>query len=118
LAEGETRPIVVLDAGDSQVVDLDCAQRVRNCGARGSRYAPADSEPGAVARPRDPDRDDPLLGVVSREISLLPRHWNGSGRNAAARRQPCDDLVDEARVTAARADRLVPLRKRWTATCA
>lgn len=48
-----------------------------------------------AAKPRGPGR--PRLGVVSREITLLPRHWDwlelqGNGASAALRR-----LVDDAR---------------------
>jgi hypothetical protein len=54
----------------------------------------ARTEPGAPARP-GPGR--PKLGVVSREVSLLPRHWEWleaepQGISATLRR-----LVDEAR---------------------
>jgi uncharacterized protein len=58
----------------------------------------------AEAAPR-PGPGRPRLGVVSREISLLPRHWewlerHPQGISAALRR-----LVDEARARAPDADR-------------
>jgi uncharacterized protein len=107
LAEGETRPIVVLDAGNSQVVDLDLRGSESEIAARAAAAsAPADSEPGTVPdRAIGPGR--PRLGVVSREISLLPRHWEWlqtqrGGASAALRR-----LVDEARRHGGARDRLV-----------
>ena len=97
MAGGETRPIVVLDAGDSQVVDLDLRGSETEIAARvAARRAPADGESTAAPeRATGPGR--PRLGVVSREVSLLPRHWEWlatqrGGASAAMRR-----LVDEAR---------------------
>ena len=57
-----------------------------------------------VEVPRGPGR--PRLGVVAREVTLLPRHWewlNGQpgGASSALRR-----LVDEARRTSATRDRV------------
>ena len=57
----------------------------------------------AVEEPRGPGR--PKLGVVAREVTLLPRHWEwlatqSGGASAALRR-----LVDEARRTHADRDR-------------
>lgn len=62
----------------------------------------------ARARPEPPERSGPgrpKLGVVSREVSLLPRHWDWlerhpQGISAALRR-----LVDEARKRAPDEDR-------------
>jgi hypothetical protein len=64
--------------------------------------ARAGESEGDAAKRAGPGR--PKLGVVSREISLLPRHWawlneQPSGASAALRR-----LVDEARKTHARRD--------------
>ena len=68
--------------------------------------AAPDPEPPAAER--GPGR--PRLGVVSREVSLLPRHWEWleaqpSGISAALRR-----LVDEARRAAPGAERARELR--------
>lgn len=59
----------------------------------------------ATPSPAAPTRGRPKLGVVSREVSLLPRHWSWleaqpSGASAALRR-----LVDEARKAAPEAER-------------
>ena len=63
----------------------------RGGGRARNRRASAEDEPGV------PRRGRPRLGVVSREVSLLPRHWEWleaqpSGISAAIRR-----LVEEAR---------------------
>jgi hypothetical protein len=55
------------------------------------------SEPGNETSPRVRGRGRPKLGVIGRDVSLLPRHWEwlsaqSGGASAALRR-----LVDEAR---------------------
>lgn len=82
---GEDRQILIFDDRTGQQVDFDfrgTAQEVID------RVEP---QPAAAGRGR------PKLGVVSREVSLLPRHWEWleqqpNGISAAIRR-----LVDEAR---------------------
>lgn len=70
LRAGEARSVLVFDDATGRVVDLD------------EREAPPAPPPGP-GRPR--------LGVVSREVSLLPRHWEwlqrqSGGASAALRR--------------------------------
>jgi len=104
---GEARTIVVLDAVTSHVVDLDLRGTDDEIAAR-LAHAAAPVEPAAGssgdARTAGPGR--PRLGVVSREVSLLPRHWDWlktqrGGASAALRR-----LVDEARRHSGPHDRL------------
>jgi hypothetical protein len=76
-ADGQAS-VLVFDDTTGRQVDLDL-----------------DNPPRATAEPRGPGR--PKLGVVAREVTLLPRHWewlNGQrgGASVALRR-----LVDEAR---------------------
>ena len=92
-------PILVLDATSSRPVDLDLhgsEEQVRARLEARVRGAARVADPGQ----RGPGR--PKLGVVSREVSLLPRHWEWlgeqpSGASAALRR-----LVDEARRSGSR----------------
>jgi uncharacterized protein len=94
LQSGEHRNVIVLESATSQVVDLDL---------RGSdhdivqRLGPAADCTTTESSNRTPGPGRPHLGVVSREVSLLPRHWDWlksqrGGASAALRR-----LVDEAR---------------------
>jgi uncharacterized protein len=83
-AGGDPSPLIFED-GTGRQVDFDLRGSLDEVLARA---APATPRPGP-GRPR--------LGVVSREVSLLPRHWawleqQPSGISAALRR-----LVDEAR---------------------
>jgi hypothetical protein len=62
------------------------------------------SEPGVPVAKENPGRGRPKLGVVGREVTLLPRHWEWlerqrGGASAALRR-----LVDDARKQTARSD--------------
>jgi hypothetical protein len=94
LDAGETAPILVFEDRTGTQLDFDwrgTPDDVRRRLASHPHFAPA-----ASASPRGgPGR--PRLGVVSREVSLLPRHWSWladqpGGASAALRR-----LVDEAR---------------------
>ena len=94
LQAGERRTVIVLEAATSQVVDLDLRGSeddiVQRLGTAAGGVTLA-----AIGRAGGPGR--PRLGVVSREVSLLPRHWDWlksqrGGASAALRR-----LVDEAR---------------------
>lgn len=89
--------VMVFDAHTSRPIDLDFRGTSADVVARLTRPAP----PGHADTPvrRGPGR--PKLGVVPREVTLLPRHWewlNGQpgGASAALRR-----LVEDARRAAA-----------------
>lgn len=101
--------ILVFDDSSGQVVDLDLrgddseirARLTAPPAAPAGRYRPKPHAADATAaqeEDRDPrGRGRPKLGVVAREVTLLPRHWDwltaqSGGASAALRR-----LVDEAR---------------------
>lgn len=94
-ADLETGPILVFDDTTGRIVDLDLRGSDADILARlDPPAAPAAELPAAP--PRVP-RGRPKLGVVAREVTLLPRHWDWlaaqpSGASATLRR-----LVDEAR---------------------
>ena len=69
--------ILVFNAATSELIDFDCrgtpAQVLRRLNASANEVsAPADPTPERSA-PAGPGR--PRLGVVAREVTLLPRHW-------------------------------------------
>jgi hypothetical protein len=111
---GQNSPVLVFDDETSAVIDLDLrgtAEDVRRyarqldrsgtgTSAPTSAQSPGENEP----QPRGPGR--PRLGVVAREVTLLPRHWEWlatqpGGASAALRR-----LVEQARRTHAGRDRI------------
>jgi len=87
--------IIVFDDSTGSQIDLDFRERLGIVSGQGS-VPPAD--PRGRGRPR--------LGVIAKEVTLLPRHWDWlnvqpSGASAALRR-----LVDEARKTSGDRDRV------------
>lgn len=86
---GAGGPVLVFDDRSGAVIDLDLRGSAEEVVAR---LAP-DPVPDEVPR----GRGRPKLGVVAREVTLLPRHWDWladqpGGASVALRR-----LVDEAR---------------------
>ena len=67
--------IVVFDGTTSGPVEIDFRGSVADVLARlpDDTVAPATAEDAAPPAPRGPGR--PKLGVVAREVTLLPRHW-------------------------------------------
>jgi uncharacterized protein len=63
-------PILVFDAVTGDQVDLDLRDKEQSS----SRHRVAQRDAPAGEEPRGPGR--PKLGVVAREVTLLPRHWN------------------------------------------
>ena len=105
---------MIFDDATSQVVDVDFRGTDADVVGR-ITPAPVESEQAGTSidgespyregeSPRG--RGRPKLGVVAREVTLLPRHWDWlatqpGGASAAVRR-----LVDEARQTSSQKDRL------------
>ena len=93
--DGRGHPVLIFDDETGQQIDVDFSGSMDDVLKR----AGADEAPKA-----GPGR--PKLGVVSREVSLLPRHWEWlreqpNGVSAALRR-----LVDDARKRTPRSRRL------------
>jgi hypothetical protein len=95
--------VLVLDATTSAAIDLDLRGTADQVAAR---YAPADvpaSDPDATPEPRGPGR--PRLGVVAREITLLPRHWDWLASQPGGASVTLRRLVEQARVGSVERDR-------------
>ena len=102
---GGCAAVLVFDDATGEQVDVDLGASVDELVRR--LAGAGDTGPGALASsgvaPRGPGR--PRLGVVAREVTLLPRHWewlNGQpgGASVALRK-----LVEQARRTNVGADR-------------
>ena len=89
------RVLVFNDASCSQV-DLDMRGTVEEVSARYSR------EP--IDEPRG--RGRPKLGVVAKEVTLLPRHWDWLSAQPGGASVALRKLVEEARRTSGDADRI------------
>lgn len=92
--EPEAR-IVVLDSTTSQLVELDLRGSSDDVDARLCEAVPADEAAPAPGPPR-PGR--PKLGVVSREVTLLPRHWEWLARQPGSASVTLRKLVEHARL--------------------
>lgn len=103
-AEGE-RPdtsILAFDDATGSVVDLDLrgttAEVVVRLSERGKREtAAARAQPASDTGAGPRGRGRPKLGVVAREITLLPRHWEWLSAQPGGASQVLRRLVDEAR---------------------
>ncbi|HXZ08549.1 MAG TPA: DUF2239 family protein [Paraburkholderia sp.] len=105
---GETAPILVFDDVTSQPIEFDLRGSVSDVVARikpdsvTDKEEPVEESDATTQR----GRGRPKLGVVAREVTLLPRHWewlNGqSGGASVALRK----LVDAARLAGEERDRM------------
>jgi len=88
--------ILIFNGKTSVLVDVDFRGSVDDVLARiPPLEPPAAEEVTCVAAPRGPGR--PKLGVVAREITLLPRHWDWLAQQKGGASVAIRRLVDEAR---------------------
>jgi uncharacterized protein len=89
--------VLVFDGTTSGPIEIDFRGSLDDVLARlpASAAAPDAMEEAAQAAPRGPGR--PKLGVVAREITLLPRHWEWLAQQSGGASVALRKLVDEAR---------------------
>ena len=95
------RPVLVFDDADARTLELPLELPAADLLAWLSRPQPQAS--GAPETPRRPGR--PKLGVVPREVTLLPRHWDWLAAQPGGASVALRKLVDEARKVNAGDDR-------------
>ena len=98
--------ILVFNAANSELIDFDCrgtpAQMLRRLNASIKEPSlPADPMPER-ATPVGPGR--PRLGVVAREVTLLPRHWEWLSTQPGGASVALRKLVEHAKRTSASSD--------------
>jgi hypothetical protein len=102
----DTRPyarVLVFDGATSELIDFDNRGTPEQMLQRLPPDMPQAPEPQAVdapaaaASPTGPGR--PKLGVVAREVTLLPRHWEWLNRQSGGASVALRKLVEEARRT-------------------
>ncbi len=81
---------LVLDDASGQALEFDLRGSAEDVRTRLQAAAP-----DAAAAPRGPGR--PKLGVVSKEVTLLPRHWDWLSRQPGGASVTLRQLVEEAR---------------------
>jgi uncharacterized protein len=93
---GQAAPIIIFNDATGRSLDLDLRGSDDEIIARLPKAAPAPIEPESPAsEPRG--RGRPKLGVVAREVTLLPRHWEWLGNQPGGSSVALRKLVDEAR---------------------
>jgi hypothetical protein len=97
-------PVLILDACSSQPVDVDLRGSLATMLKRLPKVqAPALGAAAADVLPRGPGR--PRLGVVAREVTLLPRHWDWLGTQPGGSSVALRKLVEKAQRASAESDR-------------
>jgi len=99
---GADAPILVFDDASGSVVDLDLrgttAEIVTRLAERQRREtATTRSRKASLTDAETRGRGRPKLGVVAREVTLLPRHWEWLSAQPGGASQALRRLVDEAR---------------------
>lgn len=107
-------PVLVFDNTTAEVIDLDwrgtpdeVLARLRAAAPAGSETPPAntdDASPQAPDATRGPGR--PKLGVVAREVTLLPRHWEWLASQPGGASVALRKLVEVARRSSEVKDRV------------
>ena len=103
-AEG---PVLVFDDATGRVVDVDTRGSEADIAARLATLAPtapARSEPERVETAEPRGRGRPRMGVVPREVTLLPRHWEWLAAQPGGASVVLRKLVEEARRNGAAKD--------------
>lgn len=89
-------PIVIFDDATGRPIDLDLRGSERDIVARLPQPA-AETATEDAAAPEPRGRGRPKLGVVAREVTLLPRHWEWLGAQPGGASVALRKLVEEAR---------------------
>jgi hypothetical protein len=93
---GPRGPVLVFDDVTSEAIELDLRGTAEEVAGRlAARTAAARPPEPAPEEPRGPGR--PKLGVIAREITLLPRHWEWLARQPGGASVTLRKLVEEAR---------------------
>ena len=96
-------PIIIFDNATGKSLDLDLRGSHREIVARLPQPQAPAPEKEAPTEPRG--RGRPKLGVIAREVTLLPRHWDWLGVQPGGASVALRKLVEEARRASGDRDR-------------
>ncbi|KFX65925.1 DUF2239 family protein [Paraburkholderia fungorum] len=108
LARGERAPVLIFDTVTSRPVEFDLRGTPEEILARLASQAPiGQSAPAAETGEDDTPRGRgrPKLGVVAREVTLLPRHWDWLNGQSGGASVALRKLVEAARLAGEDKDR-------------
>jgi hypothetical protein len=98
---GPLQPVLAFDDATGRAVDFDLRGTKSDVIARLSKPSNFATESTAPVRPADPaeprGRGRPRLGVIGREVTLLPRQWEWLATQPGGASVALRKLVDEAR---------------------
>ena len=97
-------PVLIFSDATGRSLDLDLRGSDEEIVARLPKPAPEPAASDASAEPRG--RGRPKLGVVAREVTLLPRHWEWLNAQPGGASVALRKLVDETRRASGERDRL------------
>lgn len=102
-------PVLIFDDATGRCVDVDTRGTHNEVAARFAAEARAAAEPAggneALEATSPKGRGRPKLGVVPREVTLLPRHWEWLATQPGGASVALRKLVEEARRVGADKDR-------------
>lgn len=94
-------PVLLFSDATGQVVDVDTRGSEMDVAERhafGSEFAPSGQAPDELVEDEAPRRRGrPRLGVIAREVTLLPRHWEWLAAQPGGASVTLRKLVEEAR---------------------
>ena len=92
-----SEPIAIFSDATGRAVDLDLRGSTEEVLARLTDAAPAGAAQDTTLPSEPRGRGRPRLGVVAREVTLLPRHWEWLNAQPGGASVALRKLVDEAR---------------------
>jgi hypothetical protein len=98
-----SEPIAIFSDATGRGIDLDLRGSPDEILARLSNATSAEPDSATPSEPRG--RGRPRLGVVAREVTLLPRHWEWLNAQPGGASVALRKLVDEARRSSGDRDR-------------
>ena len=105
--KGTHENILVFDHASGKTLTLDLTGDERDVRARYMEMQATEIEaPGDVSAAGPRGRGRPKLGVVAREVTLLPRHWDWLNAQPGGASVALRKLVEDARKTRGQSDAL------------
>ncbi len=101
---GPRGPVLVFDDSTSEQIEIDFTGTPQQVASRLPEKPAETTEGAAPAAIRG--RGRPKLGVIAREVTLLPRHWDWLTQQPGGASVALRKLVEEARRTSAPRDQL------------
>jgi uncharacterized protein len=92
---GSSSPILIVDDSTGRPIDLDLRGTDREILKRLPQPAESAEDTPSLSEPRG--RGRPKLGVVAREVTLLPRHWEWLAAQPGGASVSLRKLVEDAR---------------------